>query len=170
MLCGQPAIERQGQVSLSAVLKLLVLNGIVNWTHQCETNFLSPLSDAQIDEVVLKETFNSLFKSLPSFIERYPDIVDTVKSVYFPAKADRAFAFVEFVDDVLTTTAIAMSGFEYLGCKTFKASLHFFPRFLTDDDHEIMSLCWSDRGFSDGQSEWDDLRTTSCHPMVRFLP
>ena len=41
-----------------------------------------------------------------------PDVVDTVKSVFFPPKSEGKFAFVEFVDEVLTTTAIAMSGFE----------------------------------------------------------
>lgn len=74
-----------------------------------------PLCSFQVDESMLKEAFNRLFYAIPSFIERYPDVVDTVKSVFFPPKSEGMFAFVEFVDDVLTTTAIAMSGFEYLG-------------------------------------------------------
>lgn len=66
---------------------------------------------------MLRAAFNRLFNALPEFVERYPDIYDPVKSVYFPPKADGMFAFIEFVEDVLTTTAIAMSGFENLGWK-----------------------------------------------------
>ena len=61
---------------------------------------------------MLRQAFNRLFLSLPSFVERYPDIVDVVRSLYFPPKGEGMFAFVEFVDDVLTTTAMQMSGFE----------------------------------------------------------
>ena len=66
----------------------------------------------QVDEPMLRQAFNRLFLSLPSFVERYPDIVDVVRSLYFPPKGEGMFAFVEFVDDVLTTTAMQMSGFE----------------------------------------------------------
>ena len=73
------------------------------------------MAQDEVDEKVLKETFNRLFRALPGFLERYPDVVDTVKSVFFPPKSEGKFAFVEFVDEVLTTTAIAMSGFELHG-------------------------------------------------------
>lgn len=63
---------------------------------------------------MLREAFNRLFNALPAYVERYPDVVDAVKTVFFPPKGEGMFAFVEFVDDVLTTTAIAMSGFEHL--------------------------------------------------------
>eukprot|EP00913_Durusdinium_trenchii_P006928 g6517.t1 len=77
--------------------------------------YVGNLPQNKVDESMLKEAFNRLFYAIPSFIERYPDVVDTVKSVFFPPKSEGMFAFVEFVDDVLTTTAIAMSGFELCG-------------------------------------------------------
>ena len=45
-------------------------------------------------------------------METYPDVVDVVRTLFFPPKGEGMFAFVEFVDDVITTTAIQMSGFE----------------------------------------------------------
>lgn len=66
---------------------------------------------------MLREAFTRLFHALPAFVERYPDVVDPVKSIFFPPKGEGMFAFVEFMDDVLTTTAIAMNGFEYFVCK-----------------------------------------------------
>ena len=77
----------------------------------------------QVDEAMLREAFTRLFHALPAFVERYPDVVDPVKSIFFPPKGEGMFAFVEFMDDVLTTTAIAMNGFEYLVCKKVQ-SIH----------------------------------------------
>lgn len=77
--------------------------------------YVGNLPQNKVDEPMLRAAFNRLFNALPEFVERYPDIDDPVKSVYFPPKADGMFAFLEFVEDVLTTTAIAMSGFELAG-------------------------------------------------------
>ncbi|CAE7464717.1 unnamed protein product [Symbiodinium necroappetens] len=74
--------------------------------------YVGNLPQHKVDEPMLRQAFNRLFLSLPSFVERYPDIVDVVRSLYFPPKGEGMFAFVEFVDDVLTTTAMQMSGFE----------------------------------------------------------
>ena len=76
---------------------------------------------------MLREAFTRLFHALPAFVERYPDVVDPVKSIFFPPKGEGMFAFVEFMDDVLTTTAIAMSGFEYFVCKV--QHIHLVPVF-----------------------------------------
>ena len=70
------------------------------------------LFPAQVDEAMLRNIFNRFFFAIPSFSERYPDVVDVVRTLYFPPKGDGMFAFVEFVDDVITTTAVQMSGFE----------------------------------------------------------
>ncbi|CAE7692290.1 unnamed protein product [Symbiodinium sp. CCMP2456] len=74
--------------------------------------YVGNLPQHKVDEPMLRQAFNRLFLDLPSFVERYPDIVDVIRSLYFPPKGDGMFAFVEFVDDVLTTTAMQMSGFE----------------------------------------------------------
>ena len=41
--------------------------------------------------------------------------MDVIRGLYFPPKGEGMFAFVEFVDDVITNTAIRMSGFELNG-------------------------------------------------------
>jgi len=74
--------------------------------------YVGNLPQHKVDEPMLRQAFNRLFLDLPSFVERYPDIVDVIRSLYFPPKGEGMFAFVEFVDDVLTTTAMQMSGFE----------------------------------------------------------
>lgn len=77
--------------------------------------YVGNLPQNKADEAMLREAFTRLFHALPAFVERYPDVVDPVKSIFFPPKGEGMFAFVEFMDDVLTTTAIAMNGFEMLG-------------------------------------------------------
>jgi len=67
---------------------------------------------SQADEASLRIAFHRLFNELPEFQQRYPDIVDPVRAIFFPPKAEGAFAFVELQDEVLCTTAVAMSGFE----------------------------------------------------------
>lgn len=77
--------------------------------------YVGNLPQNKVDEAMLREAFTRLFNALPAFVERYPDVVEPVKCIFFPPKGEGMFAFVEFMDDVLTTTAIAMSGFEILG-------------------------------------------------------
>lgn len=108
------------------------------------------MAQDEVDEKVLKETFNRLFRALPGFLERYPDVVDTVKSVFFPPKSEGKFAFVEFVDEVLTSTAIAMSGFELHGYW-----IRAFESFS---------------GSSEGPRAWGDRRITPRRPTERRRP
>ncbi|CAE6920129.1 unnamed protein product [Symbiodinium natans] len=74
--------------------------------------YVGNLPQHKVDVQTLRQAFNRLFLALPSFVERYPDISDVVRALYFPPRGDGMFAFVEFVDDVITTTAVQMSGFE----------------------------------------------------------
>ena len=92
----------------------------------------------QADEAMLREAFTRLFHALPAFVERYPDVVDPVKSIFFPPKGVGMFAFVEFMDDVLTTTAIAMNGFEYFVCKKVSINLP------STGVQEIVQVCLAD--------------------------
>lgn len=64
---------------------------------------------------VLWQAIKRLFHALPAFIERYGPDLDPVRSASIPVNGQGMFAFVEFVDDVLASTAIEMSGFELLG-------------------------------------------------------
>ena len=64
---------------------------------------------------MLRQAFNSFFFAQPSFLERYPGIWDVTLSVNFPCRGQGKFAFVEFVDDVIASTALCMNGFELRG-------------------------------------------------------
>ena len=64
---------------------------------------------------MLWQAFNSFFFAQPSFLEKYPGISDVTLSVNFPFRGQGKFAFVEFVDDVIASTALCMDGFELHG-------------------------------------------------------
>jgi len=67
-----------------------------------------------VDSNMLRQALSRLFNALPMFHEMYPDVSDPVRNVAFP-DGKGAFAFVEFFDEVVTTTAVLLSGFELCG-------------------------------------------------------
>lgn len=73
------------------------------------------LNKDMVTSTVLWQALNRLFQSLPAFRECYPDVPDPVRSLAFPSNGQGMFAFVEFCDEVIASTAICMSGFELCG-------------------------------------------------------
>ena len=90
--------------AMSAISRSTRLMSCLCSMHSCCA--LCLLNSSQVDVQTLRQAFNRLFLALPSFVERYPDISDVVRALYFPPRGDGMFAFVEFVDDVITTTAV----------------------------------------------------------------
>eukprot|EP00931_Biecheleriopsis_adriatica_P121358 TRINITY_DN96441_c0_g1_i1.p1 TRINITY_DN96441_c0_g1~~TRINITY_DN96441_c0_g1_i1.p1 ORF type:complete len:319 (+),score=69.09 TRINITY_DN96441_c0_g1_i1:27-959(+) len=85
------------------------------WPKKRRECYFGNLAVGQVDETVLRQTLNRLFKSLPSFLETYPDVRDVVRAIYFPEQGQGMFAFVEFFDEVLAATAVQLTGFELCG-------------------------------------------------------
>lgn len=73
------------------------------------------LAVGQVSAEILKTALNRLFFALPAFVTTYPDLLDAVRGIAFPPAAQGMFAFVEFHDEVLASTALQMSGFELCG-------------------------------------------------------
>jgi len=68
-----------------------------------------------VNEKVLMDAFREMFLSLPAYRMQYPDLADPIRSCGLPSNGQGMFAFVEFVDEVLASTAITMTGFELCG-------------------------------------------------------
>jgi len=72
----------------------------------------------KVTEHTLRTAFMRLFQCLPAYIEAYSDSLEPIRSVTWPCseRIPRAhqemFAFVEFFDDVVTNTALKMTGFD----------------------------------------------------------
>lgn len=73
------------------------------------------LAAGLVSDIMLRDLFNRLFYTIPGFAETYPDVSNVVVSTTWPPQSLGMFAFVEFVDEVLTVTAMQMSGIELLG-------------------------------------------------------
>lgn len=82
----------------------------------------------------------SLHSSLPCLARLCGAISRRCRSgeVHLLSKGEGMFAFVEFMDDVLTTTAIAMNGFEYFVCKKVSINLP------STGVQEIVQVCLAD--------------------------
>jgi len=64
----------------------------------------------------IAELLRRLFRALPSFLCAYGEL-DPIAGLHFPPAGRGGFAFVDFADEILTTTAIQMSGVELNGRK-----------------------------------------------------
>jgi len=78
--------------------------------------YFGNLTMGVVTQAVLWQAVSRLFDALPAFHERYPELADPVVSVAFPTGGQEgAFAFVQFFDEVLASTAVLMNGFELCG-------------------------------------------------------
>lgn len=65
--------------------------------------------------IQLTEALRALFKTLPEYPAKYPALADPILSVKFPNVGNGIFAFVEFADEVLASTAMCFNGLEFQG-------------------------------------------------------
>lgn len=76
--------------------------------------YVGNLAAGQVTSEMLKIFLNRLFKSLPSYVAVYGEL-DAVTLINNPSCSGGCFAFVEFIDELVASTAVEMSGVELAG-------------------------------------------------------
>jgi len=105
--------------------------------------YVGNLAYGQVNGLVIISAFNRLFNFLPDFAKAYPRDTSPVCSVNFPNDSKHGvvndtFAFVKFIDEVVTNTAYNMSGFQILGRPTHIGRPQSHSR--DDEDYALPSL------------------------------